>query len=335
MRVLFDHSTPFALAHGGLQVQIEQTASALRQIGVEVENLRWWDESQRGDIIHYFGRPNESSVHLAQQKGIKVVVSELLTETGSRSGIQRLVQKSVMQVARGVLPESFTARMAWKSYTEADAIIALTAWEAHLMHDIFGAPPSRIHVVPNGVEEVFFRADKSPRSPWLVCTATITARKRVLELIEAAVSAQTPVWIIGRPYSERDPYAARFEQFARSEPQWVRYEGAVQDRVRLAQIYRQARGFVLLSAMESLSLSALEASACECPLLLSDLPWARTVFGEQAMYCPTPANTTETATWLKRFYAEAPHRPAPPKPKTWNEVAGQLKAIYERLSTSR
>ena len=39
--------------------------------------------------------------------------------------------------------------------------------------------------------------------------------------------------------------------------------------------YREARGFVLLSAMESLSLSALEAAACECPLFLSDLPWAR------------------------------------------------------------
>ena len=39
--------------------------------------------------------------------------------------------------------------------------------------------------------------------------------------------------------------------------------------------------------MESLSLSALEAAACGCPVLLSDLPWARTVFGQSALVLPS------------------------------------------------
>ena len=336
MRVLIDHPSPFALAHGGFQIQIEQTAAALRAGGVEVEFLRWWDEAQRGDILHYFGRPTEAYVQLAQGKGLKVVIADLLTELGSRSVSRRLAQKTLMTAAQRLLPRSFTARMGWGAFHRADALVALTPWEAQLMRAMFGAAEAKTHVVPNGVEEIFLRAAPCERGPWLVCTATITERKRVLELAEAAVAAQTPVWIIGKPYSKEDAYARRFEQIAQAQPQWVRYEGPVSDRARLAEIYRAARGFVLLSTMESLSLSALEAAACACPLLLGDLPWARTVFGADASYCPVTLGTAGTAAVLKSFYEQAPRLRPPAKPKTWLEIAAQLRALYERLlSTSR
>src|SRR5207253_1243209 len=83
-------------------------------------------------------------------------------------------------------------------------------------------------------------------------------------------------------YSKADEYAQRFLQLAQRQPKLIRYEGAIQNRAKLAQAYREARGFVLLSTMESLSLSAGEAAACQTPLLLSDLPWARTAYAGNA-----------------------------------------------------
>ena len=331
MRVLFDHSSPFVLSHGGFQIQIEQTAAALQSLGVEVEFLRWWDQSQRGDLIHYFGRPTGTYVQLAQQKGMKVIIADLLTELGSRSRSRRLAQKAIVESVRRLLPRSFTLRMAWDAFAKADAVIALTGWEAQLMREMFNAPPEKTHVVPNGVEEVFLRTESRPRGPWLVCTATITPRKRVLELAQAAVVAQAPTWIIGKAYASGDAYAEQFEKIARTHPRWVRFDGPVQDRGRLAEIYREARGFVLLSTMESLSLSALEAAACGCPLLLSDLPWARTTFGAAATYCPVQANTDHTASVLKKFYDQAPQLPPPPLPPSWAEVAEEFRALYARL----
>src|SRR5208283_4192488 len=65
MKVLFDHHMPFSLAHGGLQQQLVQTKSALEQVGVETEYLRWWDDSQRADIIHFVGRPATEYVNFA------------------------------------------------------------------------------------------------------------------------------------------------------------------------------------------------------------------------------------------------------------------------------
>jgi glycosyltransferase involved in cell wall biosynthesis len=330
MKVLFDHHWPFALAHGGFQRQILQTKSALEQAGVETDYVRWWDDAQRGDIIHFAGRPAADYIAFAHGQGCNVIVAELLTGPGSRSRSELALQKWLTRILRKVLPASFTMRMAWDAYRLADACVALTPWEAHLMNYLFSAPRERVHVVPNGVEEIFLNSAPAARGPWLVCTATITERKRVLELAEAAVVAQTPLWIIGKPYTDSDPYAQRFFALAKQQPQIIRYEGAIANRARLARIYREARGFVLLSAMESLSLSALEAAACECPLLLSDLPWARSTFGGHAGYCPLVA-PERVAGFLRKFYDAAPSLKPPPKPAAWGDVARQLKAIYERV----
>jgi len=334
MKILFNCSLPFALAHGGMQTQIEQTQAALLALGLEVEPQRWWDDRQQGDVIHYFGRMATDQIKFARQKKIKVVMGELLTGAGSRTHSQLRLQKIISRMVERLAPRSFTAAFNWQSYQQADAVIANTSWEAHLMTYLFAAPPERVHIVPNGVEEVFLNSVRTERGPWLVCTATIASRKRVLELAQAAVRAQTPLWIIGKAYADADLYAQQFFTLARQQPQLVRYEGPKADRTELARIYREARGFVLLSTMETRSLSAEEAAACECPLLLSDLPWARATFGADATYCPI-TSPERTADYLKQFYHQAPTLKTPPKPLTWREVAYQLKSIYEGVLTGR
>jgi len=331
MKVLFYQLKPFSLTHGGLQTQILQTRDALSKLGVETDFLRWWDADQKGDVLHFFGRMPTPLLQLAQQKGMKVVLTDLLTEQGSRQGWHLKLHRMTIRAMTLALPKAFTASYYWDAYRLADACVALTSWEARLMADLFGASPEKTHVVPNGVEEVFLNSQPAQRGPWLVCTATITERKRVLELAQAAVRAETPLWIIGKPYSENDPYAERFLQLAQKHASIIRYQGPIGDRAELAEIYRAARGFVLLSAMESLSLSALEAAACRCPVLLSDLPWAKTVFGQSASYCPITSSTSRTAGVLQRFYATAPGLGPPPKPLTWLEVGNQLRRLYESL----
>ncbi len=329
MKVLFSHHTPFQLAHGGLQIQIEQTWQALEKAGVAVEPLRWWDDKQTAEILHHFGRVPSIVMGLARQKGVKVVMSELLTEQGSRPAARHKLQRLVIRTLTRAVPQSATV-FGWDAYRLADACLALTPIEADLMHNVFGAPADRVHVVPNGVEDVFLESRPAERGKWLVCTATITERKRVVELAEAAATAQTPLWVIGKPYSETDAYAKRFYELARAHPAVLRYEGPIADRAQIAQAYREARGFVLLSAMESLSLSALEAAACGCPLLLSDLPWARTSFKQDAIYCPIgPVDMTARA--LRSFYDAAPGVKPASKPMSWRDVGRQIKSIYERV----
>ena len=332
MKILIDHQLPFLLAHGGLQTQIERTTHALEEIGIQTEYLRWWDDSQKGDIIHFFGRANPSHVDFAHAKDMKYVMSELLTGQGSRTAAQLRIQGVIEKTLRKFIPPTFLANFRWDSYHKADACIFLTVWEAVVARLLFSPPSNRLHVVPNGVEPEFFLADANviERGNDLVCTATITERKRVLELAEAAVTAQVPVRILGNPYGKEDPYYLRFLALSHQFPEFIRYSGAVSSRDELAKIYKAARGFVLLSTMESLSLSALEAAAAGCPLLLSDLPWARSSFGHNASYCAI-TDTASTSSILKRFYDQAPNLPAPPQPCRWSEVAEKLLIIYRAL----
>jgi glycosyltransferase involved in cell wall biosynthesis len=334
MIILFDHPEPALLAHGGMLIQIRQTKAALEALDCQVDYLRWWDETQRADILHYFGRMPPHLLRLAQAKGIKVVLGELLTVQSSRTEWQLWLQRQSIRLLRTLMPVKFTAAFRWEAHRLADAHLALTSWEAHLLNYLFEAPKEKIHIIPNGVESTFLESRPATRGQWLVCTATITERKRVLELAEAAVWARTPLWIIGKAYSDSDAYAQEFFRLVKAHPQILRFEGPIADRIKLAQVYRETRGFVLLSSSESLSLSALEAAACECPLLLADLPWARTVFQERASYCPVANSTQLTARVLRQFYEAAPQLPAPPKPLSWIEVAKQVKAVYETLLTA-
>jgi glycosyltransferase involved in cell wall biosynthesis len=333
MKILIDHQQPFLLAHGGLQIQIERTKAALEAAGVEVEYLRWWDDSQKGAIIHFFGRANPTHIGFAHAKGIKYVMSELFTGQGSRTPTQLRLQGALEKALRKAVPAAFLASFRWDAYENADALLVGTSWEAEVATLLFAPPPEKIHVVPNGVEDVFFLNPSSQavaRSNELVCTATITPRKRVVELAEAAILAETPLRILGAPYGEDDPYYRRFLVLAEKEPDLIRYTGALKDRTELARAYKEARGFVLLSTMESRSLSAEEAAAGGCPLLLSDLPWARSTFGRTAAYCLI-GNTASTAAALRKFYDAAPTQPTPHEPCRWEDVAAQLVRIYQKL----
>lgn len=332
MKILIDHQLPFALAHGGLQIQIERTKAALEAADFEVEYLRWWDPEQRGDIIHFFGRANPSHIEFAHAKGMKYVMSDLLTGQGSRSRAQLGIQAALEKGLRAAIPPTFLANFRWDAYGKADAVVVLTSWEAEIVRMLFGTAENRLHVVPNGVEPEFFRRSDDPavRNEELICTATITERKRVLELVEAAVISRVPLRVIGAPYSEIDPYYLRFSRLAARHPDVIRYEGPVGNRAHLARLYKSARGFVLLSTMESLSLSALEAAAAGCPLLLSDLPWARCTFGTGASYCPVQS-PAQMATVLRNFHASCRECPTASLPATWADVANQLSGIYKSL----
>jgi len=331
MKVILSCYNPSMLTHGGQQVQIEQTQAALEKIGVSAEPLRWWDAQQTGDIFHHFGRFPAHLVLFAQEKRLKVVISELLGGQGVRSPARLRLEGWVRRVALRRVPKRLLANFNWETYLLADACVVCTPWEAQVLAWLFNVPPGKIHPVANGVEEEFLNSQPAERGPWLLCTATIAQVKRVVELAEAAVQAKTPLWVVGKPYRPSDPYALRFIELARTYPRVLRYEGPMQDRAKLAQVYRQARGFVLLSQWESLSLAALEAAACQCPLLLTDLPWARTVFAQKARYCPLTTSTARTAAVLRSFYDAAPNLPVPSRPLNWLEVAKQLAKIYESV----
>lgn len=330
MKVIFDHSFPFFLAQDAFPLRIEQTKSALEAGGVEVEFLRWWDEGQRGDLFHYFGRPTGAYFELARQKQIRFVLADGLTGLGSGPPGSRVAHKALRHLARSCLPPSvIQGRFGWACYTLADACIALTPQAGQWMIEMYSASPERVHGVPDGVDPIFLNAPPTPRGEWLVAPVPWAEPRLALDLAEAAVLARTPLQFVGKVREEdRD---GPFLQRVRDNPSLLRYEGDPGNPTARASNYRQARGFVGCTTEASLSPSVLEAAACACPLLLADGPWARSAFGESARFCRIPASAGCLAGILREFYDAAPGLPAAPRPPSWIEVGRRLKALYETV----
>ena len=149
MKVLIDHSSPFLLAHGGAQVQIEQTKSALERIGIEVEFVRWWDDQQRGDVIHYFGSIPHHYLDLAHQKKIPVVLTAILSSTCNRSNFRLSLQGIVVRTLLSVPGwGSIQRQLQWSTFRKADTVVVGLNAECRVLERVYGVPRDGIAIVP-------------------------------------------------------------------------------------------------------------------------------------------------------------------------------------------
>ena len=332
MKVLFSVNLPFFLAHGGVQTLTEALMRELANLGVEVEPERWWDENQKGDILHYMHRPLMVHVQSAHQKGFKVVMTENQGQTASRSRPRLFAQRCLTNLARTLLPSAMTYRLGWDVYRELDAMVYVVPHEWQTTQYLFRATPGRGYIVPHGLEPRALSALSLPQAEedYLVCMATIYSVKNQLLLAQAARLAGTPIVFLGRPYSEDDPYFREFKQLV--DGRVVRHPGHVTGDAKERWL-RGARGFVLLSQFESGCIAVHEAAAAGLPLLLPDLPWASKVYHEARNTQFVKVNSAEkVAPALRSFYAQAHRQPGTTFPLlSWREVAGRYLDIYRKL----
>jgi len=332
MKVLFSSSPPFFLAHGGAQTLVEAVMRELAGLGVEVEPERWWDENQKGDVIHYFCRPAPSNVQLAHQKGFKVVMTELLDQTASRSRAQLLAQRSFTKLARALLPPGMLSRMGWDVYGQLDAMVYAVEHEWEVAQYLFGARPDRGRVIPHGLEEEALRQLALPQhqEDYLISVATIHPRKNTVLLAQAAHRAGTPMVFLGKPYAGHDPYFLEFKKWV--DGKIVRYPGFISDHEKWRYL-RGARGFALLSQYESGCIAVHEAGAAGLPLLLSDLPWASKVYAKaRGVKFVRLRSMTDIAADLGSFYTVAHRQPGTTFPLlTWRQVAEKYADVYRSI----
>lgn len=331
MKVLIDHGMPFQLAHGGYQKHIEETKRGLEEAGAQVEWLRWWDDTQRADIILAFAPVTHAVLIFAREKKIPVALHTLL------SGLCDLPPWRLRLMAWRELLFSHLPgiRGSFKTLPQeafrlcAHNLVSLKA-EGEALEQVYQIPAGKIFVMPFGVSEPFLNAQPATReADYLICTGTITERKNSVALAQLARQAEVPVLFVGKPYHSSAPYWRQFESLI--DDRWVRYRQHVANPDELIGALRSARGFVIMSQIETLCFSAQEAAACGLPLLLPDQKWSHELFGGEAAYF-RGANSVENAAILGRFYEGAAAAPAPRIHFiTWKEVGEKHLALFEKL----
>lgn len=316
---------PFSFAHGGAQVQIEQTSAALKSQGVDVENLRWWDEAQHGDIVHHFGILPAPTIRLAQKRGMRVITTILLSQTCNRGSFQLWLRKVQVFAASRVPPLQTTN---YASCRACDHIIVGLEAEKRIVTKIYGVSENKVSTLPLGTPAAFLARDPFVgKKDYLITVGTIAPVKRSVELALLARKAQVPILFVGKPFDPSDSYWSHFQVLI--DHKWIRYHPHISSEAELISLYRAARGFVLMSQFENWSLAAHEAAACGLPLLLRNLPWSRERFGNQASYFPRFGTIASNTRALKSFYEEAESSPSPRiKLCSWQESAEKLRQVY-------
>ena len=135
----------------------------------------------------------------------------------------------------------------------------------------------KISVVYNAIDHQIFKPQTS--DPFVLCVSSIDPRKNFARLIEACQGLTgAKLYIVGK-------YNRVFSQQMQLDTtsDHIQFLGRVSDE-ELVRLYNQAACFVFPSLYEGFGLPPLEAMACGCPVLVSDIPVEREVCGDAALY---------------------------------------------------
>lgn len=174
------------------------------------------------------------------------------------------------------------------TYTNADRIIAVSAgMRADILTEYPNVEPDRVDVVHNGVDTDRYRPDLDLDAvahygiesdmPYVLFVGRITRQKGIIHLIQAAERFADGVQLVlcaaapDTPDIGRETAQAIADLRDRRGPESVLW---IQDPVpqgALIQLFSHARVFVCPSIYEPLGIVNLEAMACECAVVASDV----------------------------------------------------------------
>lgn len=156
----------------------------------------------------------------------------------------------------------------------------------------YRVPPEKVRVVLSAVSHERFRPFDAREpvqalgidGPYLLFLSTVQPRKNLVRLVEAFESLDQPelrLVVAGRTGWLAEPIERRLRESPARE-RIVRL-GHVADAV-VPALYNAAEVFILPSLQEGFGMGVLEAMACGCPVVASDLPSLREVAGDAAIF---------------------------------------------------
>jgi glycosyltransferase involved in cell wall biosynthesis len=189
--------------------------------------------------------------------------------------------------------------------------------------------PSRVHVIPHGVEHDLFTPSDEPREHFLLYPARLWKHKNHPRLLQAFVDLrrETPGLRLVLTGDGLD--------VLRNPPDGVELLGSVSHE-ELAALYRRAACLVFPSLYEGFGLPVLEAMASGCPVAASDRGAIPEVCGDAAVLFD-PDDVYAIANGVREALARADELRergiAHAASFTWEETARRHETAYEQAAT--
>ena len=197
---------------------------------------------------------------------------------------------------RQMAQHSLERRRILAAMRRLDAALALHGEQAREIEATYGIEARRVHVIGTGFDAHTFNRAGAPAHGGatgplrLIYAGKIWERKGVMSLLEA-IDRLEPSWPDGTPRGlelrlagghggDEEGYARIVQRAGRCRHR-VEFLGRL-PQAQLAQEYRAADAFVLPSFFEGLPLVAIEALACGCRVVMTNLPGIRDWVDENA-----------------------------------------------------
>jgi glycosyltransferase involved in cell wall biosynthesis len=356
MKVLMiSRSTMYSLP-GGDTIQLEMTATHLRELGVEVDIYAGSRDVdyEKYDLLHFFNITRPDNILCHMKKKIPFVVSTIFVDYSeydktSRGGISGMLFKFltasqieyVKAIARYfagtdvINSKYFLLSGQFRSVLHiadnAKLLLPNSHHEYKRFEDAFGKSYPYRKVV-NGVNPIVCNRSIEPNNNYkdhIVVVGRIEGRKNQLNVIKAILKTNYKLTIIGRPTSNQKAYYDECQRTANGHSNISFIEKRLKYEELIA-IYKAAKVSVLASWFETTGLVSLEAAMLDCNVVVTKKGDTVEYFGDMAYYCE-PGDIDS----IRNAIDEAYNSPINPKLKqhicvnyTWEKAAQQTYEAY-------
>lgn len=358
MKVLFISRPTLFTASGGDTVQIKETASELKKLGVDVD-IRLANEKINYncyDIIHFFNiiRPNTISAHV-KNSNLPFLISTIFVdyseiERSERSFIFKLLSKifgadgtdyfktigRLLFNGEGLVDNSYILRGHRKSVelllNSADTLLPNSMNEFLRLKERYNFRNTYTKI-PNGVSKDFLESvDDHQKKDLVLCIGRIEFIKNQLNLIRALKNSNIELHIIGKPAPNHKAY---YEQCKKEATSNIKFIGQISKSEVIERLI-EAKVHVLPSWFETTGLSTIEAASLGCNIVISKKGDTEEYFRDFAHYCKPDKPES-----IKKAIQEALTADFNPNLKqliqqnyTWNKAAEiTLQAYHKVLNT--
>lgn len=223
-------------------------------------------------------------------------------------------------------------RVIQKSLTHAsDIIVPTNTVKNDILADFPGVLPERIHPIPEAPDDIFRRPPTTnyqlpTTKPYILFVGNAYPHKNLGVLLEAMRQLPDQELVI---VAKQSPFLAR--SLAPYDQTHIHILSDLTD-VELVEVYRHATMLVTPSLMEGYGLVGLEALMVGTPVVASNIPVYREVYGDKVIYF----NPNSTDSLIKAIQTTIYHLPSTNYhfPRTWDDVAKSISEVINARMSS-
>ena len=343
MKILFStYSKSFEFKGGG-HIIMEKIKEYMQKKGVKVE-IKKQNEAKfkEYDLAHNFDVMKESLPFLEKAKANKkkVAIHPFFTYSFDAAFREKIpFMQRIKMLAYNIVNryDPFHTSYVRKEMRLADLLFPNSEMEAKIITKDFGISRKKVCIVPDGVDERFFFANEKEfrkkfgiKEEFVLFVGRIEPRKNIVRLIKALDGTGIPLVIIG----PADPEKEYFNECKKIAGTKVRFLGEIpHNSSLLASAYSAAKVFALPSWDETPGMTALEAGAAGCSVVITERGCTKEYFKDFVEYV-NPESTQEVREKiLKQFKAKKTKALSGfiKKNYSWERVAEEVLQAYKRV----